>query len=485
MTENNLRPTIGLEVHAQLLTRTKMFCSCPSEYGASPNRNVCPVCLGLPGSLPMPNRDAVAMAIKLGIAVGAQIAQLTKFDRKNYFYPDLPKGYQISQYDVPLCTGGSLTIRGSFGEKRVNLVRIHLEEDAGKSVHDDPEASGTQLDFNRCGVPLVEIVSAPELASPEEAYAYLTEIRRLVRWLQICDGNMEEGSLRVDVNVSVASPHAPYGTQVEIKNLNSLHSVVKALEFEIARQSDLISQGKPILRQTLLWDEDRQQTRPMRTKERAHDYRYFPEPDLVPLYISAQWREEIASQIPELPHQRRERYIHSFNIKFSDADLLVSDRSISDFFQDLIEKEQVDVASAVRWVTGEALRWRKELGNGERFMVSCHATAQLIRLEQQGRVSTLAAKSVYEEMARTGREDPEAIIKERNLEQVRDHQLLEDVVLQVLRSSPNEVRRFREGDHRLKGYFIGQVMKATQGKADPKVTAEILEHLINTSFSSS
>lgn len=475
---NDYYATIGLEVHAQLLTRSKMFCSCPAEYGAPPNQNVCPVCLGLPGALPVPNREAVNMAIKLGLAVGSHIAPLTKFDRKNYFYPDLPKGYQISQYDKPLCSGGELRIEGPFGEKSIPLVRIHLEEDAGKSIHDDPE--GTLIDFNRCGIPLVEIVSSPHIASPEEAHAYLSEIRRLVRWLKICDGNMEEGSLRVDVNISVSPKGQPPGTPVEIKNLNSFHSVVKALEFEIARQQQLLRQGETVHRQTLLWDESREETRPMRAKEQAHDYRYFPEPDLVELVIPPQWIEELVSRMPEMPFQRRDRYVSQLGIKPQDADLLISDRTISDFFEEVIKTGEVEVSRAVRWVTGEALRWRKELGGGERFMVSPLSTVRLMQLEAEGKISTLAAKSVYEQMARLGREDPDQLIKELNLEQLTDSNALEETVRQVLGAFPQEVKRYQSGEVKLKAFFIGQVMKVTGGKADPKLTSQIIDRLLGS-----
>ena len=452
-----------------------MFCGCEATYGKAPNSRVCPVCLGLPGALPIPNRRAVEMAVKMGLACGCRIAARTKFDRKNYFYPDLPKGYQISQYDMPLCADGGLEIRGDWGVKRVGIIRVHLEEDAGKSLHGDPD--GTLVDLNRCGVPLIEIVSAPELASPAEAYAYLLEIRRLVRWLGVCDGNLEEGSLRCDANVSVAPTGEPAGIPVEIKNLNSFHGVERALQFEIERQSAARERGETIRRQTLLWDAARSETRVMRTKEQADDYRYFPEPDLVELDVDEAWQSEMAASLPELPWEHRKRLIESFGVKEAEADILTADRDITDYFEGLIpyfDSGVKIIPVLVRWVTGEALRWRKELGGGERFVVAEGPTAELIGLDIAGRVSGLAAKTIYEEMARTGRGVPEAIMREMGLEQVRDEGAIEAVVRQVLEQNPKEVDRYRKGEKKLLGFFVGQVMKASGGKADPKVVGEIV-----------
>jgi len=466
---------IGLEVHSQLLTRTKMFCGCAAIYGAAVNSRACPVCLGLPGALPTPNRAAVEMAVKMGLAVGSTIARKTKFDRKNYFYADLPKGYQISQYDMPLCAGGSIAIRGQFGEKRIGIIRIHLEEDAGKSIHTDIE--GTLVDLNRCGVPLVEIVSAPDIASPQEAYAYLQEIRRLVRWLGICDGNLEEGSLRCDANVSVARVGDEPGIPVEIKNLNSFHGVEKALQYEIERQRTALECGETSERRTLLWDADRQETRLMRSKESAQDYRYFPDPDLVELEITDVLLRQTTDALPELPWTRMQRYLE-LGVKSDDAEVLVAEKDIADYFEAVLKDLPADVPRAARWVVGEALRWRKELGGGERFVAPAQATIDLARLEAEGRVSTLAAKSIYEEMARTGRSDPEAIMREKGLEQVKDTEALQKVIYSVIARSQQELNRYLGGEAKLKGYFIGQIMKETRGKADPVVSGKLFDEII-------
>jgi aspartyl-tRNA(Asn)/glutamyl-tRNA(Gln) amidotransferase subunit B len=467
--------TIGLEVHAQLLTDTKMFCGCKASYGEAPNTLTCPVCLGLPGALPTPNRAAIDMAVKVGLAVNCNITRHTKFDRKNYFYPDLPKGYQISQFDQPICGPGWIEISGSFGRKRVGITRIHLEEDAGKSVHGD--ADGTLIDLNRCGVPLIEIVSEPDMTSPEEAYAYLTEIRRLVRWLGVCDGNLEEGSLRCDANISVAREGEARGVPVEIKNLNSFHGVERAIRYEIERQAQVIRNGGKITRMTLLWDADRGETRVMRSKEAAHDYRYFPEPDLVELEVTEEMLNRASATTPELPWVRLGRFV-SLGLKADDAAIVTGEREIADYFEDVLTGLEGDAARAGRWTVGEALRWRKELGGGERFVVPASATATVAQLEAKGNISGIAAKAVYEEMARTGRHDPEAIVREKGLEQVSDTGALEAVVRKVIEDNPKEVERYRAGDLKLKGFFVGQVMKAMGGKADPKVTGEILGRIL-------
>ncbi len=468
--------TIGLEVHAQLLTHTKMFCSCATTYGEPPNTLTCPVCLGLPGALPIPNRTAIEMAVKVGLAADCTIARKTKFDRKNYFYPDLPKGYQISQFDMPICEHGHLDIRGHWGTKPVGITRIHLEEDAGKSLHGD--ADGTLIDLNRCGTPLIEIVSEPDMKSPEEAYAYLTEVRRLVRWLEVCDGNLEEGSLRCDANISVSKAGQPLGTPVEIKNLNSFRGVERAIKFEIMRQSEALEKGEKIVRMTLLWDEDRGETRPMRTKEAAHDYRYFPEPDLVELWVGDEVFDAARAQTPELPWLRRERIV-GLGVKPDDADLITSDKEFADYFEEVLTGVKGDASRAARWTVGEALRWRKELGGGERFVVSAGSTATVARLEAEGKISGIAAKAVYEELARTGRSDPEVIVKEKGLEQVSDTGALEAAIRKIIDDNPKEVERYRGGDLKLKGFFVGQVMKAMGGKADPKATGELVDKCLS------
>lgn len=464
--------TIGLEVHAQLLTATKMFCGCKASYGESPNTLTCPVCLGLPGALPVPNRRAIEMAVKVGLAAGCSITRNTKFDRKNYFYPDLPKGYQISQFDKPICVGGGMEIRGSFGVKRVGITRMHLEEDAGKSLHGDID--GTLIDLNRCGVPLIEIVSEPDMSSPEEAYAYLMEIRRLVRWLGICDGNLEEGSLRCDANISVAPEGSRRGVPVEIKNLNSFHGVEKAIRYEIERQSEVIRNGGKITRMTLLWDADKGETRVMRSKEAAHDYRYFPEPDLVELEIDDSMMINAREATPELPWLRRQRYIDA-GMKPDDADILTAEQEFGDFFEEVLAGLAGDTPRAVRWVTGEAMRWRKELGEGERFVVPAKATAEVALLESSGKISGLAAKTVYEEMARNGRSDPAQIVKEKGLEQVSDVTIY---ITEVLGKNTKELERYLAGESKLRGYFVGQIMKLSKGRADPIASGSLFDEAI-------
>lgn len=468
----SFRVTIGLEVHAQLLTDTKMFCGCKASYGEVPNTLTCPVCLGLPGALPVPNRCAVEMAVKVGLAAGCSITRQTKFDRKNYFYPDLPKGYQISQFDKPICGRGYIEIRGSFGVKRVGITRIHLEEDAGKSLHGDPD--GTLIDLNRCGVPLIEIVSEPDMSSPEEAYAYLTEIRRLVRWLEVCDGNLEEGSLRCDANISVAPEGSARGVPVEIKNLNSFHGVEKAIRYEIERQSEVIRNGGKITRMTLLWDADKGETRVMRSKEAAHDYRYFPEPDLVELEINDAMMIAAREATTELPWLRRQRYIDA-GMKPDDADVLTAEREYGDFFEEVLGGLGGDVSRAVRWVTGEAMRWRKELGGGEKFVVPAKATAEVAGLESSRKISGLAAKTVYEEMARTGRTDPAVIVKEKGLEQVSE---VTNYITEVMNKNTKELERYLAGESKLRGYFVGQIMKLSEGRADPIASGSLFDDAI-------
>jgi len=484
--------TIGLEVHAQLLTATKMFCGCKASYGEAPNTLTCPVCLGLPGALPVPNKAAVEMAIRVGLAADCKIETHTKFDRKNYFYPDLPKGYQISQFDRPLCSGGSMEIRGSFGVKRVGITRIHLEEDAGKSLHGkqspveggfkpalQEENEGTLVDLNRCGVPLIEIVSEPDMSSPEEAYAYLTEIRRMVRWLGVCDGNLEEGSLRCDANISVAPEGEERGVPVEIKNLNSFHGVEKAIRYEIERQSEVIRNGGSITRTTLLWDADKGETRVMRSKEAAHDYRYFPEPDLVELEISEQMIDQIRNEIPvTVNRQKTLTELLDMHVRDADAEVLSSDIDYYSRFHNVLSYSGIlNAAPTGSFILGEEQRWRKEYGSSD-WLTPPDATGSLIKMVASNTISGLVSKSVYEEMVQTSRFDPAQIVKEKGLEQVSDAGALEAIISQVIADNPKEVDRYRGGEIKLKGFFVGQVMKAMGGKADPKATGEILGRVL-------
>lgn len=462
-----------------------MFCSCATSYGAPPNTRTCPVCLGLPGALPVPNVAAIQMAIVIGKALNCKIAPHTKFDRKNYFYPDLPKGYQISQFDKPICYDGKISITGDWGEKEIGITRVHLEEDAGKSIHDYPE--GTLVDLNRCGTPLIEIVSEPDITSPTEAYAYLSEIKRLVRWLEICDGNMEEGSLRCDANVSVARIGEKRGIPVEIKNMNSFHGVERALRYEIERQIDMVNLGMIINRETRLWDASTNETRIMRTKEQAHDYRYFPEPDLIEIDVRDFIENNFSIPKIELPWDRQQRYIIELGMKPYDAGVLCADRSISDYFEEVVSSTKVDddkLSGVIRFVSGEVLRWRKELGNNEDFIVPAGATAELIKYESEGLISLSSAKTVYESMVRNNAFNPMDVIKKLELIKISDDDEIREIIQKVIRDNPKELERYKNGEKKLLGFFMGQVMKKSAGKADPNLSSRLLHDELDKSDTS-
>ncbi len=467
---------IGLEVHAQLLTESKIFCRCSTEFGAEPNTHVCPVCLGMPGVLPVLNKKAVDYAIRMGLAVNGRINRHAVFARKNYFYPDLPKGYQISQYEEPLVEGGYIDLEDAETKRRVRLVRIHLEEDAGKSVHAEEYVgeNETLVDLNRCGVPLIEIVSEPDLRSPHEAYLYLTKLRQLVRYLGICDGNMEQGSLRCDANVSVRPKgSSELGVKTELKNMNTIRGVERALEFEVKRQVQILSTGGEVTQQTLLWDEKRGVAEPMRSKEMAHDYRYFPEPDLVPLEVEASWVETIRREMPELPDARRKRFVAAFGLPEYDATVLTESRELADYYEAVVEAG-ANPKKASNWVMGEVLR----ILNSEKieitdFRVAPAQLAELIELVDSGSISGSAGKSVLAEMAKTGK-PARQVVEEQGLVQISDEEALTSVVRQVLAEHPKEVERFRQGEAKLLGFFVGQVMRATRGKANPKLVNQLL-----------
>jgi len=476
-------PVIGLEVHAQLLTQSKMFCACPVTVGAPANTATCPICLGFPGTLPVLNRHAVTLGLRLAQAVGATIDRESQFARKNYFYPDLPKGYQISQYDRPFSTGGSIAIDTPQGEKRVRLVRIHLEEDAGKLLHDTPyddvPAEVSLVDWNRAGVPLVEIVSEPDLRSPEEAAAYLTELRRLLRYTGVSDGDMEKGNLRCDANVSIReSETAPFSTRVEIKNLNSIRFVAKAIEHEIERQADVVAAGGTVAQETRLWDERAGRTVSMRSKEEAHDYRYFPEPDLGLLVVDDAWLAEAAEGMPELPRARRARFIQQFGISTQDAETLVGSRELADYFEQTLKAGAgVSPKLAANWVTGELLRWMKErkvsTEDALSFAVTPERLARLLGLVESGAVSTASAKEVLAAMIDSP-EEPEALVEKKGLSSLRDAGALEAAVAEVLSANPSQVALYRSGKTQTFGWFVGQVMKKTGGRADPAAVQEAL-----------
>ena len=464
-------PVIGLEVHCQLLTRTKLFCGCANRFGAAPNTLVCEVCLGLPGSLPVLNRHAVTLAARASLALGCQVHATSVFERKNYFYPDLPKGYQISQYARPLATGGSVAIPAPDGaERRVRLARIHMEEDAGKLLHEgfpwSAEMSG--VDLNRAGVPLIEVVGEPDLHAPAEAHAYLTALRALLVYAEVSDGNMEEGSLRCDANVSVRPRgEGALGTRTEIKNLNSFRNVARALEHEIARQAAVVESGHEVVQETRLWNADRGETAPMRSKEEAHDYRYFPEPDLPLLAVTAEWIAEARRSLPELPADRRRRFVAEYGLPPYDAGVLTEEKEVADYFE-AAARAAGNAKAASNWVMTEVLRKAKE---GERGLASPpvgpEALARLVKLVEAGTISGRTAKDVFEKMWATGAEG-EAIVVREGLTQLSDDPALEALVAEVVASSPGQAASYRGGKEAALGWFVGQVMKRTGGRANPQ-----------------
>jgi aspartyl-tRNA(Asn)/glutamyl-tRNA(Gln) amidotransferase subunit B len=475
-------PVIGLEVHAQLQTRSKIFCPCPVTVGAPANEATCPVCLGFPGTLPVLNRQAVTLALRLASAVGAEIHRDSRFARKHYFYPDLPKGYQITQYDRPFSTGGSVEIDAASGPRAIRLVRIHLEEDAGKSLHETPYAdvppTQTLVDWNRAGVPLTEIVSEPDIRTPEEAAAYLTELRRLLRYTGVSDGDMEKGNLRCDANVSIrGSETAPLGTRVEIKNLNSIRFVAKALEHEIERQAAAAARGEPIVLETRLWDPGAGRTVPMRGKEEAHDYRYFPEPDLGALAVDEAWIAEAVSKMPELPRARRKRLVEAHALPAADAETLVSSRELADYFERVVAAGAAPKAAA-NWVTGELLRWMKERRHSPEdalsFAVSPERLAELLGLLESGEISAASAKELLEAMLDSAAPAAQ-LVKERGLGKLRDAGALDGVVDEIVSGNPSQVALYRSGKTQTFGWFVGQVMKKTGGRADPGQVRAALE----------
>ena len=475
---------IGLECHVELSTRTKMFCGCRSEFGAEPNTNVCPVCLGHPGSLPVPNREAIKRIITIGLALGAQIAPHSLFHRKNYFYPDMPKDFQISQYDLPICVGGHLDVDLPGGAtKRVGITRVHMEEDTGKTVHGSAsgrihDADSALIDFNRAGVPLVECVSEPDIRSAEEAGAYLRELRATLEALDVSDVRMEEGSLRCDANVSLREAGTDaLGTKVEIKNMNSIRSLERALVFEVARQTKALENGESIVQETRHWDEDAGATKSMRSKEEAFDYRYFPEPDIPALEPSAEWVEEIRASLPELPRARRERYVREHDLKPEVAAVLVGDRASTEMFEATVALG-ADPKAAANWITQDLAGLRNRAAADAESKVTAGHIADLLRLLAEDVLSGQGAKQALEDAFETG--DPIAIIVERRgLAQVSDTGALGAIADEVIAENPDAAEQFRSGKEGVLGFLVGQVMRKSKGSANPKLAQELLRERLS------
>ncbi len=469
---------IGLEVHAQLSTKSKIFCGCSTQFGSAPNSNVCPVCLGMPGVLPVLNKQVVEFAIRLGLATHCSITPTSIFARKNYFYPDLPKGYQISQFEEPICQHGHVDIEHEDGTaQRIGITRIHMEEDAGKSIHDmDVD---TLVDVNRCGTPLLEIVSEPEMHSSKEAHLYLYSIWQTVKYLGICDGNMEEGSFRCDANVSVRlKGETKLGTKAELKNMNSFRNVERAIDYEIKRQIDLIESGGTVVQETLLWNAEKNIATSMRSKEEAHDYRYFPDPDLVPVVVDQTWIASVEKLLPELPKVRRKRFVESYKLPVYDADVLTQERELADYFESAVgqisKKNDENVKSVSNWVMTDVLRVMNEQKISiADFPVSPEHLGAMVNLIADGTISGKIAKDVFEEMLKT-KEHPKSVVERKGLVQISDTGAIETEIDAILAKFPNEIARFRGGDAKLMGFFVGETMKVMKGKGNPKVINEVL-----------
>jgi aspartyl-tRNA(Asn)/glutamyl-tRNA(Gln) amidotransferase subunit B len=472
-------PVIGLEVHAQLLTESKIFCTCSTVFGADPNSHTCAVCMGMPGVLPVLNRKVVEYAMKMAVATNCRINESCTFARKNYFYPDLPKGYQISQYAQPLAEHGYVDIEKDGGKKRIGITRIHMEEDAGKMIHDEHLPS-SYVDLNRTGVPLIEIVSEPDLRSAEEASAYLRRLHEILVYLEICDGNMEEGSFRCDANVSIRPKgETTLGTRTELKNMNSFRNVQRALDYEIKRQQYILESGQEVIQETRLWDDSQGVTLSMRGKEEAHDYRYFPDPDLVPILTDKAWIEKVRSSLPELPLEKRERFIRMFEIPPYDAAVLTSTPTSAAFFERVVASPLKPAPKIVsNWAMGDLMRFlNEEKKDFSTSPVRPEALAEMIRLIEDGIISGKMAKEIFVEMYKTGK-PPKAIIEEKGMIQITDEAAITKTIADILAANTAQVEQYRGGKEKLFGYFVGQVMKATQGKANPQLINELLKKML-------
>ncbi|MFZ5944329.1 MAG: Asp-tRNA(Asn)/Glu-tRNA(Gln) amidotransferase subunit GatB [Bacillota bacterium] len=469
---------IGLEVHVELKTKTKIFCGCPTEFGGEPNTHACPICLGLPGVLPVLNKKVLEYAVKAGLATNCNIAEFSKFDRKNYFYPDLPKAYQISQYDLPIAEHGYLDINVQGETKRIGITRIHMEEDAGKLVHQGLTISSSNsslVDYNRTGVPLIEIVSEPDIRSAEEAKAYLELLKAILEYIEVSDVKMEQGSLRCDANVSIRPVGSKeFGTKAEVKNLNSFRSVHRAIEYEIARQIKAVEEGEKIIQETRTWDENKGVTLSLRSKEEAHDYRYFPDPDLTPLVISREWVHELNDNLPELPVAKKQRLIAQHGLPEYDAGVITSSKALADFYDRTVAMYS-DYKTVSNWIMVELLK----LLNAEGMEISQtklepEALAKMLQMIEKGAISGKMAKQVFEEMFNTGK-DPEAIVKEKGLVQISDEGQISGIIEQVIANNPKSVEDFKAGKDKAIGFLVGQVMKETKGQANPGLVNKLLK----------
>jgi len=476
----NFEAVIGLEVHVQILTDSKIFCGCSTKFGAKPNYNVCPVCLGMPGVLPVLNKKVVEYTTKAGLALNCKINKRSLFARKNYFYPDLPKGYQISQYELPICENGYIEIDTQSGKKKIGITRIHMEEDAGKSIHGenlgDPNA--TYIDLNRTGVPLMEIVSEPDIRSGQEAKEYLQKLKSILEYIEVSDCNMEEGSLRCDANISVRPiGEEKFGTKTEIKNMNSFKNVQKAIEYEIKRQIKEIKNGGKIVQETRLWDPELGVTISMRSKEEAHDYRYFPDPDLVPLELTDDFIEKIKKEIPPLPDELKEKFMTNFNLPEYDASVLTSVRSYALYFEEAA-KYYNSPKKISNWIMSEVLRIVNEKGcNIFDAGISPEYLAEIVKFIDEGKISGKLGKELFEEVINT-KKRPSEIVKEKKMVQISDIDELEKVVKGVIEAYPDEALRFKNGELKLMGFFVGIVMKETKGKANPKIVNELIKKML-------
>ena len=468
---------IGLEVHAQLKTKSKIFCFCSTQFGSKPNQNTCPICLGMPGVLPVLNREVVAYTIKMGLSADCSIVSFCRFARKNYFYPDLPKGYQISQYELPLCQNGNVTINLNGNTKKIGITRIHMEEDAGKLIHGENlgQPDSSYVDFNRTGVPLMEIVSEPDIRSSEEAREYLLKLKAILEYLDICDCNMEEGSLRCDANISLRPEgEKKLGTKTELKNMNSFRNVQKAIEYEIKRQTHILDNDEKVIQQTRLWDTSNNETIPMRTKEEAHDYRYFPDPDLVPIVVNDEWIEKIRKDLPELPDEKRKRFVKQYKIPEYDAGVLTSSRPLADYYEQCVEMFPHPKTTS-NWIMSDILRVLKR---DDKEIMDCPVTPKhltdMLKMIENRTISSKIAKTVFEEMYSSGI-PPVEIVKKKGLVQISNEDSILKIIQEVLSKNQVEVEAYRNGKTKLLGFFVGQVMKETQGKANPALVNKLLK----------